>query len=123
MSGLLSRSRSLKSRRDIQQLFRQGFWLKGEYFTVVFRQSPDTAFLFTVPKHTPTAVERNRKKRMARESLRIAGTSSLIPEGHYALILRKIPVGSALQILSDELIKLFSEATSKLPPPVGQVRQ
>ena len=74
---MLSSQNKLKSRADIDLVFSKGVFLKDSGFVLVYKpQSPKSAYGvrvgFSVGKKVqPLAVDRNKTKRMLRESFRL----------------------------------------------------
>lgn len=78
---------------DFQQVFKRGKRQKGTYFTVIFcanRERGNARLGMVIPKrHNPSAVTRNRIRRVIRESFRqhyaVLGLKDLVIQVHQSL--------------------------------------
>lgn len=62
---------SLKSRVEIDQLFKNGRKLSGDYFTLLWEKSESFKYGVFVAKSAGDAPTRNRIKRLSREAIRL----------------------------------------------------
>lgn len=119
------RSARLRQPSEFQAAFAEGRRLHGSYFRLHVRPSPDgrPRLGVSVSRRVDTrAVVRNRIKRVARETFRLAAAS--LPPADYVLVAKREASaavrGGEPQALREDLRRLFARCASLKPAdPTG----
>ena len=102
----LPRKYSLKSRRDIQWLLKNGKRRYGEFLTCVWEKSDRFELGLFIPRRYGSAVERNRLKRLCREVVRL-NRNRLISPVRIGLFPGKGIKNPRFESLDAEIIRMF----------------
>lgn len=112
MSYCLPRKDILRNKHDIAALFKNGQWIRGHYFYLVYRTESDKRVLFGTSKRIKPAVQRILYKRYAREVYR--HHQEQIPPCHLGVILHALPGKEILTDLSHDFISLIDTLKHKM---------
>lgn len=116
------RSDRLRRPEEFQRCFTQGLRVNGRCFRLhVLAADQPRLGLAVSRKVDPNAVGRNRIKRTARESFRVARIG--LPPADCVLVAKREAAAATAAELRDELSLLWQRACAlKLPPPAGTMR-
>jgi len=103
---------SLKSRLEIDRLFKSGRRLSGDYFTLVWEKNEKFSYGVFVPKNYGPAVKRNRAKRLFREAIRV-NRHILGDNVRMAVLLKVSTQDLDLNSLNGEIEQLFRVIESR----------
>ena len=110
---MLPRTHRLSSHQEIREVFRVGKRASGSFFSFIFLRDPSHTSRFAVivgKKTAPPAVDRNRAKRLVRETIR-RRLSQIAPGYSGIILLSKTPPEKlALRAVSLEVEDLFRRA-------------
>lgn len=97
---------SLKSKVEIDQLFKNGRKLSGDYFTLLWEKSESFKYGVFVAKVAGDAPTRNRIKRLSREAIRLNRKKLTFPV-RLALLPRKQAKVPEFEDIDAEIGRLF----------------
>ncbi|MDZ4722586.1 MAG: ribonuclease P protein component [candidate division Zixibacteria bacterium] len=99
----LPRDLSLKSRLEIDSLFKTGTRIHGTFHTLIWQPSEQFSYGVFVSRRLGNAVKRNRVKRLFREALRL-NRHSLTQPGRMGLIIKSETVQADFSRISQDLV-------------------
>jgi len=112
----LPKCKILRTKKDIQQLFREGRYFPGRHFDLVVRTDVvDSKVLFTVSKKIRKKVFRNRIKRRLREVYRLNQYEIPAPL-HIAMIGKAGALTADFQQLQAEFKQILSKIMDSWRP-------
>lgn len=112
MNYSLPRSEILRNKNEIASLFKNGQWIRGRYFHLVFQKHVEQKVLFGTAKRIRPAVRRIRFKRYARETYRLH--KEIIPLCHIGLIVHSLPKEHLLDNLYGDFSLLIETLKTKI---------
>ena len=114
-------SARLRKPEEFQHCFAQGLRVNGRYFRLHAVAAEQPRLGLAVSRKVDTrAVERNRIKRIARDSFRNYSAHASLD---CAIVARREAAGAAAPLLRADLESLWRRAAAlKLPPPPGTMR-
>jgi ribonuclease P protein component len=97
---------SLKSKVEIDQLFKNGRKLSGDYFTLLWERSESFKYGVFVAKAAGDAPTRNRIKRLSREAIRLNRKKLTFPVTLVLLPRKRAPIPE-FEDIDAEIGRLF----------------
>jgi len=109
----LPRENSLKKEVDIKRLLNQGRKISGDYFLAGYESDREFRFAVLVSKKLGPAVERNRIKRLFRESVRV--NKKILNNPVSLVVLPKVTCNHAsLESINAETSRIFELINTKV---------
>ncbi len=108
----LPRRLSLKSKADIDRLFKQGKRISGDYFSLSWEKSEEFRYGVFVSRKLGSAVKRNRLKRIVREAVRL--NRDLLGAPVSIAILPRVKLGQVdFEIINAEISQIFKTISNR----------
>jgi ribonuclease P protein component len=104
----LPRQLSLKSRIEIDTLFKQGRRFQGEYCTVIWLPADSFAYGVFVSRKYGNAPKRNHIKRLCREAIRL-GKARLMTPGRLAVLPKPADSVPSFEEIKTDVYRLLEE--------------